>query len=64
MRKTTHNILQVTKDVPVIKFKVVQNQHLGPVVDEFTPFVKKGGVILIPFNDKGGLFPTKFIPGG
>ena len=54
MRKTTRDILQVSlKDVSVIKFKVVQNQHLGPIVDKFASFVKKGEPYSSPSVTKG-----------
>src|SRR5258706_2588912 len=43
---------KVFKDVRVIELKIVDDGHLGQVMDELAALVEKGGVIFVAFNDE------------
>ena len=37
----------VREDVGVVEFKIVEDRHPRPVVDEFAAFVEERGVVLV-----------------
>src|ERR1700722_11860129 len=51
MRKRFLDGGEVFKNVRVIKLEIIDNRGFGLVVDELAALIKKGGVILIAFND-------------
>ena len=56
MLKATLNILEVSKDIGMVKLYSIDNAHKGSVVDEFAPLIKKSGIILVSLNHKGGIW--------
>src|SRR6266404_1296109 len=44
--------LEVRKDICMIELEVINNRNLGQIMHKLAALIKKGGVVLIPFNDK------------
>ena len=44
-------MIEIAVDIGVVEFNAGQNHMLGPVVEKFRPFVEKGGVVLVAFDD-------------
>src|SRR4029079_1011875 len=44
--------LQIIKDIRVIEFEVVDDRNFRTAIDELAALIKKGGVILVAFDDE------------
>ena len=50
LMKLPDNRFEIRVNISVIKFKIVQDSRARTVVNEFSAFIKKGGVVLVCLN--------------